>query len=338
MRRTRLCAVLVLLLLLGAGATATWWYFAALQRPQGLSAEIESALAQQHLGRAERLLRQLAREQPGDFTVRLRWASVLRRLGRTAEGEAALAEAVKGGLPEAKGRREFGLLEAPRDFAIAEQALHRAWRERTDDVEVLQALAEGYAGRRRWREAEEVYDAWLRIDPDRLGSYLGRGEARLERGALPGAMGDLQRVLAQSPCHFRARLLLAHCLLAEARMEDAEAELDTCRRLRPDRAEPLLGLAACTTDRGDLANSNELLRQAALLAPLSTEVLEEQANVFLALGRYDLAQTVLERLVVLAPRNPKGHLKLAQVYSRRDEKERALTHQRQFAELSARIE
>jgi len=139
--------------------------------------------------------------------------------------------------------------------------------------------------------------------------------------------------LAAGPNHFRARLLLAHSLLSDARMADAEAELLICQGLRPDRVEPLVGLATCAVERGDREQARARLERALALDPSSTLALQEQGNLYLRDQRYDLAGPVFQRVVRLDPRDKQAHLKLAQVLRQQGDPEGARKHEEAYREL-----
>src|SRR5215475_11074510 len=106
-RRQQNWLLAALIVLVPAGILAAYWHFGpALQRKR-LTAAAEKALAANNLVKAEEALRLLLKEQPNLPQVQLRYAHVLRRLGRTAEAEEALTRAVECGLTREEGRREF---------------------------------------------------------------------------------------------------------------------------------------------------------------------------------------------------------------------------------------
>lgn len=293
----------------------------------------EQAVAANNLARAEELLRGLTREAPDALRPQLLYAQVLRRLGRVGDAEAALQRAKALGLPDADARRESGLLLAAKGLPEAEEPLQQVLRERPDDAEVLRALARGYAMQRRWREADAAYTRCLEVHPNQTAVLFERGRSRLEAREFAKAAADFREVVRQSPEHFQARLYLAHCLLSDARMAEAEPELLVCRQLRPEAVEPLVGLASCAVERGDLNQAQSLLHKALVLDPTSTLVLNEQGELYLLRQRYDLAAVVFQEVVQRDPRDKRGHLRLAQVLRHNGDLERAREHARRFEEL-----
>jgi len=165
-------------------------------------------------------------------------------------------------------------------------------------------------------------------------------EARLARAGdlirfgrlkdLDEAVALLRTNLAKRPNDFEARMLLGYSLLTSERIADAEPEFAECARLRPDRAEPLTGLAGCAVGRGEIDEAQKLLDQALALNPSFVQALADRGNIHLMKGRYDKALRDFRRVVQLDPGNKQGHLKLAQLYKRSGDDARARQHQEAY--------
>jgi predicted Zn-dependent protease len=325
--------LLLAMLLLPALAAAGWWYYWPTYQRQRLQTTAEQALAANDLGRAEEALKQLLADNPDQLRPQFLYAQVLRRLGRTHDAWEPLHRAIQLGLPEADGLREYALLEARDDPQLAENALRRVLNEHPDDQEVLQTLAENYVRRGRWLDAERIYTLWLELQPGREDLLFERGRTRIESGHLDLAASDFRAILVTSPQHFRARLLLCQCLLHDARIDEAEAELQVCRKLRPGQAEPLVGLASCALERDELDPALVLIKEALALDPSSLIALHVEGQLYLRRQRYDLAIPVYEKIVRLVPSDKLGHLYLAQALSQGGDPERARKHEERFQQL-----
>ncbi len=317
-----------------------WWIYWPTYHRHHLLAVAEKAIESNNLSLAKESLETLFKEKAGsqwefgqEAHVQLLYARVLRRLGRGPDAWAPLRAAVEGGLPEPEGRREYALLEAEDDFPLAEKSLRRVLEESPNDVEVLQALAEGYAKNQHWQESENAYTRWLQVQPEQVNIIMGRGHARLELRRLEQAEADFRHVLATSPNHFQARLSLAQCLLSDFKVEEAEAELGRCHQLLPARPEPLVGLAACALERADLDKAQTQIKEALALDPASTPALTLLGIFHLRRQRYDLAIPVFERVILLNPRDKQGHLGLAQALAKNGQLEKAKKHEILFNEL-----
>jgi len=196
-------------------------------------------------------------------------------------------------------------------------------------------LAAGYARARRWHEAERAYSRWLKLQPDRQDVRLERGRSHLGAGSSDLAAADFREILGRFPEHFSARLLLSHCLLSLGQVAESEAELLTCRRLDPSRPEPLVSLATCSMERGDLDRAVDLLKQALGLDPSNARALHLLGDLYLRQKRYDLAIPVFEQVLRLQPREPLAHLKLAQALDQSGDRERAKKHEQRYQQLTA---
>jgi tetratricopeptide (TPR) repeat protein len=318
-----------------AGVAAWWWRYGPVYQRERTLAAAERALGEENLPRAEELLHALIAEDGSEPHLQIRYAEVLRRLGRREEAWVALQRAMQGGLAEDAGRREYALLEVDEDFRRAEPNLRRFLEDRPDDVEVLRALARGYARAGRWLDAERTYTQWLDHDPASVEALLERGQVLVQEGRADQAAADFRTILGQAPKHFQARLLLAHCLLSEARPGEADIELQACRTLRPARPEPLVGLARCALERGDIDGAEELVKTALGLDPRDALALQLRGDLYLRRQRYDLAIPVFEELLRRNPNDKQAHLKLAQALSRTGDGEGAQRHEDRYRALDA---
>jgi len=159
---------------------------------------------------------------------------------------------------------------------------------------------------------------------------LARASRLIQFGRLKDleeAIGLLRTNLARRPEDFEARLLLGYSLLTSERSNDAEPQFAECARLRPDRAEPLTGLAACALGRGEIDRAQGLLDRALRVNPSFVQALADRGNIHLLKGRRDKALRDFRRVVQLDPRNKQGHLKLAQLYKRAGDTARARQHE-----------
>jgi predicted Zn-dependent protease len=313
--RQKLGCYLAAVVLVPAAALTGWWFY----WPYYRLAQAEQAVAAGDWPRAEPLLQPLTHAEPPQLRPQILLARTLRHLGRADEAETLLRKASRLGLPEQEFRRELALTRALRGFTPAvEHHLEECLRERPDDVEVHQALAEGYTAARRWEDADRCYTSWLALQPGRKEALMGRGRMRLNAGSghhigrVANAAADFREVLRQDPSDYEARLSLAHCLAADARMPEAKEHLQVCRRQHPDRLEPLVGLAACALEARDWDEAERLLREALTIEPRSTYVLMMQGDLALRRERFEDAITWFRKVLEEEPRKKPARLKLAQ--------------------------
>jgi tetratricopeptide (TPR) repeat protein len=330
------------MVLIPAGVGVAWWYYWPTYHRGQLLSQAEKAMASDKPAEAREPLEKLLKESKaqkskpaGEARVHYLYAQVLRRLGEGDNAWEHLRTAVEGGLPEPEGRREYALLEAAGNFALAENVLRRVLDDYPNDSEVLQVLAQGYASAGRWQDAEKIYTRWLDVQPDRVETLLARGNARLEAGRLDQAEADFREVLVRSPNHFQARLSLAQCLLNNFKVDEAQAELDRGHAMLPARSEPLIGLAACALERGELDKAQALTKEALALDGNSRPALTVLGIIHLRRQRYDLAIPIFEAVVHLNPRDKQAHLNLAQAFYKKGDLEKAKEHESIFQKLDS---
>jgi len=243
----------------------------------------------------------------------------MRRCGRRQAAEDSLALARKTGAPAAEIGREEGLLLAATDFRRAEPALRLALEARPRDDEVLGALSDV-----------------LERDPRRVAFLKARVRELMQFGSLMDlkeATSDLRVIVAHAPDDYEARLLLAQTFLHSESPAAAEPEFLRCLGLRPDRPEPLVGLAACAAARRDFERAQDLDDRALSLDPSFVPALLDRGNLHLTRQRYELAIRDFEDVVRLDPKNQQGQLKLAQLYRRAGDGARAGRHEEAYRAL-----
>jgi tetratricopeptide (TPR) repeat protein len=179
-------------------------------------------------------------------------------------------------------------------------------------------LARGYASIQDWPQAETYFSRLIEGQPENVEWYWQRGQIRQELASDTGAhnlaAADFREVLRRNPDHWEARLKLVQCLLSNAQMEEAKAELLRCRQLDPKRVEPLLGLASCALEEQNWKHANDLLSQALELQWNSSIALSMKGDLHLFRQQYAEAISYYQKVLVVEPANKAAHLKLAQAY------------------------
>jgi len=302
-------AVTVLGLMMAIGWL--WW-------PKFLLKKAEEAIAANDLDRAEKVLHQLIRHSPQNARAHFLLAQALRRLRRSNDAEESLRQAQRLGYSEEEGKRELALNEAAKRFhpSIA-YALRKLLDNNPDDLELLEALAQGYASIHDWREADPCFTKLIELEPHRAELYFERGQLRQMAPDGQGhdkAAADFREVLLRIPDHFEARLCLAQCLLSDANLTGAQQEFRVCRKIDLRRPEPIIGLAICAVEDQDLPKAQALLREALTYDPDSVVALAMLGDLSLLRQQYAEAIPYFQKVLALDPANKAAHLKLAQAF------------------------
>lgn len=288
--------------------------------PRFLLNQAESAIAANDLNEAETRLRRLLSRSPKNARAHFLLAQVLRRLHHPEQAEESLRKALQLGYPENEGERELALDEAAIRFRQPlALTLQKLLKETPNDLDLLEALARGYASNRDWTQAEIYFTRLIECQADETNWYWERGQARQEAASETGeghawAAADFREVVRRDSNHFEARLRLAQCLLSNAQMNEAKEELLRCRQLDPKRAEPLIGLANCALEEQDWDQANKLLAEALELKWNSLIALAMKGDLHLLRQQPTEAIPFFQKVLVLDPMNKAAHLKLAQAY------------------------
>jgi Flp pilus assembly protein TadD len=309
--------------------------------PQYLLRKAENAISANDLNGAETNLRRLISQSPKNARAHFLLAQVLRRLHHPDQAEESLRKAHQLGYPEKEGECELALNEAAIHFRPPlALTLRKFLEENPNDLDLLEALARGYASNRDWTQAELYFTRLIECQPNEVSWYWERGQARQDAAFETGeghsrAAADFRETIRLNSNHMDARLRLAQCLLSNAQMNEAKEELVRCRQLDPKRAEPLIGLANCALEEQDWEKANQLLTEALELKWNSPIALAMKGDLYLLRQQPSQAIPYFQKVLVLEPTNKAAHLKLAQAYRSSGRLEEAKNQEAAFQRLQS---
>jgi tetratricopeptide (TPR) repeat protein len=176
------------------------------------------------------------------------------------------------------------LFEQTQNYSEAVSVLEEGRRHVPDSNALLLALGSNMARTENYEQGVEILRQVLQRAPDTPEAYISIADAGRNSGNNAEeveALRELERQHSDYP--------MIHVLLARAMLNQRPAEY------------------------------NKILKElslAAMAAPNDPEVYFLQGKVYVALGRYDEAASVLERFIGLRPTEPSAYYQLARVYQR----------------------
>lgn len=209
------------------------------------------------------------------------------------------------------------------DFAQAREHWETALRWKPDYVEAKVSLAYLCVQQRQFDRARELLEKALHLDPFNNAALLNQADLDLRTGHIRQAVRDARLVLSRSPGPKSRDGYMASCLLADARLlQDRPQEAArllaplTLSRDRLTEGENLtyrliVGARTCLA-LGQLSKADMLSRMA-FRRSQNVDTLLLMARVRTALGEYDVARRLIQRVSRVMPWNPWVYIEAARV-------------------------
>lgn len=193
------------------------------------------------------------------------------------------------------------------------------------------AVARHRAG--RLDEAEQLYRAVLKLQPDHFGALHYLGLTCTQQRKFDEALTLLQRAVALNPQSAEARTNLGIALAALGRPEDAVGQYQSAIALQPDHVEARnnLGIVLQALKRQDEAAAQ--FEAALALKPDNRFVLNNLGTSFAALGRHDEAIAAYQKAIALEPRFAEAVNNLGMALAALDRHDEAIAHYEQAIAL-----
>lgn len=190
-------------------------------------------------------------------------------------------------------------------FAEAEPGLKAAYSKNPDDVEVVAALARGYAETDNAAEAEIYLTRWVELKPLDPNVLRSRYEFYRKIKAAEKAYADGKRLLEiehpNSPLRRQAIAQFRRSLVGQAfslgYFEDAENFCQAALRDAPGDADLRAMLAEIRRVRGDAAGAAEILDQLLKENPANPRAMLARGNLYLDTGEPEKAVPLLREVL-----------------------------------------
>ena len=264
-------------------------------------------------------------------------AQTLVHEGKFAEADAALRPLISANPKAAEPRYllAYALLreDKPAD-SLKEYTAAAALRQPTA-VE-LRNVALNYVLLHDLADADRWMSRSLAMDGNDADSWYAMGRLRYTQGRYGDALACFDKTLALNPRSVKGENNLGLAYEALNRNDDAVRAYRTAiawQQADPSPSEqPLLNLAILLLHRNQVEEAQQLLEQAAKIAPKEPRIHENLGQVYLRTDRTADAVKEFSSAVMLAPQNARYHYLLGQAYRRGGDAEKA---RQEFARSAA---
>ena len=188
----------------------------------------------------------------------------------------------------------------------------------------------------RLAEAEPVYRALLRLDPNHFDVVHLLGTLLRRTGALTESMTLLDRAVAMRPQSAAAQLNRANALMDRGSFADAQAGFARAIALKPDYAEAYHGRAVAQLELGQPQQALRDAEAALKLKPGQAEAALTLGRSLAAADRLPEARSLFLGLLAQRPAWPEAMLELGRVLRREDDHARAAEVLTRAAQLDPR--
>jgi tetratricopeptide (TPR) repeat protein len=202
------------------------------------------------------------------------------------------------------------------DREAALQAYETALRIDAKDERTRLALGRFYHERSEPSLAVMHLRAALETNPSLRAAYPLLGRAYRQTGDLPSAVAILKKAVETDAADQESRYALGQVLLAMGRADEGRTELDKYETVRQQvaTANAKYEAALSRLEAGQVAEAEQLLREAVRLAPMYGPGLHSLGTLLLDRGSADKAAEMLKRAVEANPLNAASWFGLGSAY------------------------
>src|SRR5882757_1751627 len=207
---------------------------------------------------------------------------------------------------------------------------------RTPTAAELRSVALDYVLLKALPEADQWMNRALAMDANDAETWYAMGRLRYTQGRYSDALTCFEKTLVLNPHSVKGENNLGLAYEALNRNDDAVCAYRNAIAWQKDdpapSEQPLLNLAILLQHRNQLPEAQQLLEQAARIAPKEPRIHENLGQVYLHTDRAADAVKEFADAVRLAPQNPRYHYLLGQAYRRTGEEGQA---KQEFARSAA---
>jgi Flp pilus assembly protein TadD len=191
----------------------------------------------------------------------------------------------------------------------------------------LQNVAKDYALLNDLADADHWMTLAVRMDPKDAEAWYGLGRIRYTQQRFQEAVDCFERALVLDPGSAKTENNLGLSYEGLNRTDDATSAYRKAIKLQESSEhpseQPLLNLGIVLLHQGKLTESEQLLTEAAAIAPSDSNIREQLGHLYLQTNELAKAQVQFEQAIALNPKNPALHFLLGRVYRAEGEDEKA---------------
>lgn len=198
---------------------------------------------------------------------------------------------------------------------------------RPPKADEFRSIALDYVLLKDLADADRWMSRSLAMDGNDADTWYAMGRLRYTQGRYNDALACFEKTLALNPRSVKGENNLGLAYEALNRADDAVRAYRTAIAWQKDdpspSEQPLLNLAIQLLHRNELKEALAFLEQAATIAPKEPRIHENLGQIYLRTDRASDAVKEFSRAVALAPHNPRYHFLLGQAYRRKGDAEQA---------------
>jgi len=200
----------------------------------------------------------------------------------------------------------------------------------------LRSVALDYVLLKDLTDAERWMSRSLAMDGGDAETWYAMGRLHYTQGRYSDALRCFEKTVALNPRSVKAENNLGLAYEGLNRNDDALRAYRTAIAWQKDdpspSEQPLLNLAILLLHRNQFQEAQQLLEEAAKIAPKEPRIHENLGQIYLRTNRIPDAVTEFSSAVTLAPQNPRYHYLLGQAYKRSGDENHA---KQEFARSAA---
>ena len=208
------------------------------------------------------------------------------------------------------------------DDAAASFAAAMASDPSNVEAQLGQARLAGFSG--KIDEAVAAVDRIVAANPASSEALLLQGALRLARGDRVGARSSLEQAVAADPAKAQARLELISLLIVDGQLDAAAAQVADARKARGADLRLLYFEALIAYEKKDMVKARELAQQLIKRSPEHVPSLVLAGGVELQEKQLTMAESHLQKAVLLAPQHEGARKLLVRAYMASNQPARAL--------------